>query len=151
MAEPVGDAELGGARGADHRPLGQGTHLAFLASAASGGGVNPELDAHLHRRHGVEAERVLPELAAAGVGPRRGDRRDQVARPQQRDRTRPCTSTRRTAYQVYSNLVRLNPAKELASVVLPNESRLKIFDWQIVDQPLPPVPTGSAWAPSWSG
>ncbi len=72
-------------RGRRSRVGGQGTHLAILASAASGGGVNPELDAHLHRRHGVEAAGVLPELAAAGVGPRRGDRRGEVARAQQRD------------------------------------------------------------------
>ena len=31
-------------------------------------------------------------------------------------------------------------------MVLPTESRLKIFDWQVVDQPLPPAPTASAWA-----
>ncbi|MDR2997062.1 MAG: NPCBM/NEW2 domain-containing protein, partial [Microbacterium sp.] len=49
-------------------------------------------------------------------------------------------------YQVYSNLVRLNPAKELAYVVLPTESRLKIFDWKVVDQPMPPAPSGKAYA-----
>lgn len=30
--------------------------------------------------------------------------------------------------------------------MLPTESRLKIFDWKVVDQPLPPAPTGSAYA-----
>lgn len=47
---------------------------------------------------------------------------------------------------MHSNLIRLNPGKELSYVVLPAESRLKIFDWKIVDQPLPPAPSGTVGA-----
>lgn len=124
---------------------GQGTHLAILASAASGGGVNPELE--LHYTDGTTAKQNvffpnwLPQ--ASGLG----GASVAITSLGRNSATNPAVYEYPTyKYQVYSNLVRLNPAKELAYVVLPTESRLKIFDWKVVDQPLPPAPTASVYA-----
>ncbi len=124
---------------------GQGTHLAILASAATGAGVNPELTINytdgtvgkqnvyfpnwLLQASGLQGSTV----AITSMGRNSATNPDVYEYPNGK-------------YQVYSNLLRLNPGKEVASIVLPNESRMKMFDWQIVDQPLPAVPAGSAWA-----
>ncbi|MFF2370484.1 NPCBM/NEW2 domain-containing protein [Agromyces sp. NPDC058110] len=124
---------------------GRGTHLALLASAASGGGVNPELELHYAdgttEQRGVFFPNWLPQASGLGgatvaitsKGRNNGNNPNVYEYPNGN-------------YQVYSNVLRLNPAKELAYVVLPTESRLKIFDWKVVDQPLPPGPTATAWA-----
>ncbi|WP_254431330.1 NPCBM/NEW2 domain-containing protein [Agromyces sp. Marseille-P2726] len=143
--EPVGTPNSVAPAGQTIALSGQGTHLALLASAASGSGVNPELtltytDGTVSRQN-VFFPNWLPQASGLGgatvavksLGRNSASNPDVYEYP-----TYP--------YQVYSNLVRLNPAKELAYVVLPTESRLKIFDWQVVDQPLPPAPTASAWA-----
>ena len=143
--EPVGTPNSVAPAGQTIAVGGQGTHLAILASAASGGGVNPELT--LTYTDGTVSKQPvffpnwLPQ--ASGLG----GATVAVKSLGRNSATNPNVYEYPTyGYQVYSNLVRLNPSKELASVVLPNESRLKIFDWQVVDQPLPPAPTASAWA-----
>lgn len=124
---------------------GRGTHLALLASAASGSGVNPALE--LHYTDGTTAKQNvffpnwLPQ--ASGLG----GASVAITSFGRNSATNPAVYEYSAyKYQVYSNLVRLNPSKELSYVVLPTESRLKIFDWKVVDQPLPPAPTGSAYA-----
>ncbi|MCD2443601.1 NPCBM/NEW2 domain-containing protein [Agromyces sp. SYSU K20354] len=124
---------------------GQGTHLALLASAASGGGVNPELE--LHYTDGTVSKQSVyfPNwlLQASGLG----GSSVAITSLGRNSATNPAVYEYPTGrYQVYSNLLRLNPAKELAYVVLPTESRLKIFDWQVVDQPLPTPPSGTVFA-----
>ena len=143
--EPVGAPNSVAPAGQTIAVGGQGTHLAILASAASGSGVNPELtleytDGTVTKEH-VFFPNWLPQ--ASGLG----GATVAVRSMGRNSATNPAVYEYPTyGYQVYSNLVRLNPSKELASVLLPNETRLKIFDWQVVSQPLPPAPTGSAWA-----
>jgi alpha-glucosidase len=143
--EPVGQPNSVAPAGQTIAVGGQGTHLAILASAASGSGVNPELTL-TYTDGTVAKQRVffpnwLPQ--ASGLG----GATVAVKSYGRNSATNPNVYEYPTySYQVYSNLVRLNPGKELASVQLPTESRLKIFDWQVVSQPLPPAPTASAWA-----
>lgn len=143
--EPVGAPNSVAPAGQTIAVAGQGTHLAILASAASGGGVNPELtleytDGSVAKQH-VFFPNWLPQ--ASGLG----GATVAVKSLGRNSASNPNVYEYPTyGYQVYSNLVRLDPSKELASVLLPNESRLKIFDWQVVSQPLPPAPTASAWA-----
>ncbi|GAA1955540.1 NPCBM/NEW2 domain-containing protein [Agromyces allii] len=121
---------------------GQGTHLAVLASAASGGGVNPELE--LHYADGTVTKQAVffPNWLQQASG--LGGASVAITSLGRNSATNPAVYEYPTGkYQVYSNLVRLNPAKELAYVVLPTESRLKIFDWKVVDQPLPTPPSGT--------
>ena len=124
---------------------GKGTHLAVLASAASGGGVNPALELHYAdgtiSKQNVFFPNWLPQ--ASGLG----GASVAITSLGRNSATNPNVYEYPTGrYQVYSNLVRLNPAKELAYVVLPTESRLKIFDWKVVDQPMPPAPSGTVYA-----
>ncbi|GAA1808374.1 NPCBM/NEW2 domain-containing protein [Agromyces neolithicus] len=143
--EPVGTPNSVAPEGQTIALSGQGTHLALLASAASGGGVNPALELHYTdgttSKQNVFFPNRLPQ--ASGVG----GASVAVRSLGRNSATNPAVYEYPTyGYQVYSNLVRLNPAKELEYVVLPNESRLKIFDWQVVDQPLPATPTGTVFA-----
>ena len=86
--EPIGAAELGLARRADDRAERPGHAPCAAGVCGLGRWGEPRARAELHRRHDVEAERVLPELAAAGVGARRCERGDHLARAQQRDQSR---------------------------------------------------------------
>ena len=143
--EPIGTPNSVAPAGQTIALSGQGTHLALLASAASGGGVNPELE--LHYTDGTTSKQAVyfPNwlLQASGLG----GSSVAITSLGRNSATNPDVYEYPTGkYQVYSNVVRLNPAKELAYVVLPTESRLKIFDWQVVDQPMPAGPTESAWA-----
>ena len=79
---------LGLARGPDHRTVRAGHAPRVARLGGVGRWREPRARTALHRRHHVDAERVLPELAAAGLGPRRSERRDQVARAQQCDEPR---------------------------------------------------------------
>ena len=142
---PAGAADSVSPAGQTIALSGQGTHLALLASAASGGGVNPALE--LHYADGTTSTQNvffpnwLPQ--ASGLG----GASVAIKSLGRNSATNPAVYEYPTyGYQVYSNLVRLNPAKELAYVVLPTESRLKIFDWQVVEQPLPTPPSGEVWA-----
>ena len=142
---PAGAADSVSPAGQTIALSGQGTHLALLASAASGGGVNPALE--LHYTDGTTSTQNvffpnwLPQ--ASGLG----GASVAIKSLGRNSATNPAVYEYPTyGYQVYSNLVRLNPAKELAFVVLPTESRLRIFDWQVVEQPLPTPPSGAVWA-----
>lgn len=142
---PAGPADSVAPAGQTIALAGQGTHLALLASAASGGGVNPELE--LHYTDGTVAKQNvffpnwLPQ--ASGLG----GASVAITSLGRNSATNPAVYEYPTyKYQVYSNLLRLNPAKELAYVVLPTESRLRIFDWKVVEQPLPTPPTGTVYA-----
>ena len=142
---PAGAADSVSPAGQTIALSGQGTHLAVLASAASGGGVNPALE--LHYADGTTSTQNvffpnwLPQ--ASGLG----GASVAIKSLGRNSATNPAVYEYPTyGYQVYSNLVRLNPAKELAYVVLPTESRLRIFDWQVVEQPLPTPPSGTVWA-----
>ncbi len=142
---PIGEPNSVAPAGQTIALTGQGTHLALLASAASGGGVNPALE--LHYTDGTTSQQNvffpnwLPQ--ASGLG----GASVAIASLGRNSATNPAVYEYPTyKYQVYSNLVRLNPAKELDYVVLPTESRLKIFDWKVVDQPLPTPPSGTVFA-----
>ncbi|WP_022891057.1 NPCBM/NEW2 domain-containing protein [Agromyces subbeticus] len=142
--EPVGTPNSVTPAGQTIAVSGQGTHLAVLASAATGAGVKPELT--LNYTDGTSSTQSVyfpnwllqasglqgSSVAITSLGRNSASNPDVYEYPTGK-------------YQVYSNLVRLNPSKELASIVLPNQASMKIFDWQVVDQPQPPVPTGSAW------
>ncbi|WP_309129696.1 NPCBM/NEW2 domain-containing protein [Microbacterium sp.] len=124
---------------------GKGTHLAVLASAASGGGVNPALELHYADGTVSKQNLFIPNWLPQASG--LGGASVAISSLGRNSATNPNVYEYPTyRYQVYSNLVRLNPAKELAYVVLPTESRLKIFDWKVVDQPLPPAPSGTIGA-----
>ncbi|QMU96133.1 DUF5110 domain-containing protein [Microbacterium esteraromaticum] len=142
---PSGAADSVSPAGQTIALAGKGTHLAILASAASGGGVNPAIELHYAdgtvSKQNVFFPNWLPQ--ASGLG----GASVAIASMGRNSATNPAVYEYPTyTYQVYSNLVRLNPSKELAYVVLPTESRLKMFDWKVVDQPLPPAPAGSAYA-----
>ncbi|WP_067872153.1 NPCBM/NEW2 domain-containing protein [Agromyces aureus] len=142
---PVGEPNSVTPAGQLIRVNGQGTHLAVLASAATGAGVSPELT--LTYTDGTVSKQPVyfpnwllqasglqgSTVAITSMGRNSASNPDGYEYPTGK-------------YQVYSNLVRLNPGKELASVQLPNESRVKFFDWQVVDQPMPEAPTGEAFA-----
>lgn len=124
---------------------GKGTHLAILASAATGGGVNPELELHYADGSVAKQSVYFPNwlLQASGL---QGST-VAITSLGRNSATNPNVYEYPTGkYQVYSNVLRLNPAKELAYVVLPTESRMKIFDWKVVDQPLPAPPSGTPFA-----
>lgn len=124
---------------------GKGTHLAVLASAASGGGVNPALELHYTDGTVSTQNLFIPNWLqqASGLG---GATVAIVSMGRNNANNPNVYEYSAYKYQVYSNLVRLNPSKELAYVVLPTESRLRIFDWKVVDQPLPPAPSGTIGA-----
>lgn len=124
---------------------GQGTHLAVLASAASGGGVNPSIELHYADGTVSTQNLFIPNWLqqASGLG---GATVAVVSMGRNNANNPAVYEYSGYRYQVYSNLVRLNPSKELAYVVLPTESWLRIFDWKIVDQPLPPSPSGTIGA-----
>ncbi|WP_240665888.1 NPCBM/NEW2 domain-containing protein [Agromyces sp. LHK192] len=143
--EPAGEPNSVSPAGQTISVEGSGTHLAILASAASGGGVNPELT--IAYTDGTVSKQTvffpnwLPQasgLGGASVAIRSLGRNSATNPDVYEYPTYP--------YQVYSNLVRLTPGKEVASVTLPTESRLRIFDWKVVTQPTQPGPSASAWA-----
>ncbi|UYO97802.1 NPCBM/NEW2 domain-containing protein [Microbacterium sp. M28] len=142
---PAGAADSVAPAGQTIALRGTGTHLAVLASAASGGGVTPKFELHYTdgtvSTQGVFFPNWLPQASGLGGATLaiRSLGRNSASNPDVYEYTT-------SPYQVYSNLIRLNPAKELAYVVLPTESRVKIFDWKVVDQPLPPAPSGTIGA-----
>lgn len=124
---------------------GKGTHLAVLASAAAGSGVNPALELHYADGTVSKQNLFIPNWLPQASG--LGGASVAITSLGRNSASNPQVYEYPTyKYHVYSNLVRLNPAKELAYVVLPTESRLKIFDWKVVDQPLPPAPSGTIGA-----
>lgn len=142
---PTGAADSVSPAGQTISTRGQGTHLAVLASAASGGGVTPQFELHYTdgsvSTQGIFFPNWLPQASGLGSATLaiKSLGRNSATNPDVYEYTT-------SPYQVYSNLIRLNPGKELSHIVLPSESRLKIFDWKIVDQPLPTAPSGTVGA-----
>ncbi|QTF72438.1 NPCBM/NEW2 domain-containing protein [Arthrobacter woluwensis] len=122
---------------------GKGTHLAVLGSAAVGGGTTPVLtlrytDGSTEQQGIFFPNWLQPKELGGGV----------VAVSEQGRNNANGASPEYTQYkyQAFANMVRLNPAKELAAVVLPTDTRVKFFDWQVTTQPLPAVPHGTVYA-----
>lgn len=122
---------------------GKGTHLSVLGSAAVGNGVAPVLTLKYTDGTSEQQSIFFPNwlqprelngaiLAVSSLG--------------RNNANAPSPEYTQYKYQAFANSVRLNPTKELASVVLPNESRVKFFDWKVSAQPLPEAPKGSVYA-----
>ncbi|MEE2524443.1 NPCBM/NEW2 domain-containing protein [Pseudarthrobacter sp. J75] len=122
---------------------GQGTHLAVLGSAAVGGGISPTLtltytDGTSEKQSIFFPNWLQPSVLNGAVVAVSEFGRNSAAGPS--------PEYTQYKYQVFSNTVRLNPTKELASVTLPTETRVKFFDWKVASQPLPDAPQGTVYA-----
>ncbi|MEK8228547.1 NPCBM/NEW2 domain-containing protein [Oerskovia sp. M15] len=101
-------------------------------------------DHHLRGWHHVQAVVLLPELAAPGRL-ERVERRGPQPGPQQQEQ--PGGYEYPTyKYQVYSDTVILNPAKELRSVTFPVQTNAKLFAMKVATLGLPEAPQGTVWA-----
>lgn len=117
---------------------GKGTDLAVLGSAAAGSGVSPELTITYKDGTVQKGAPYFPNWLPQG-----DTRGAKVAiKAMGRNSTTQAANPEYTGtgYQIYSGTVRLLPNKELASVQLPVAENVKIFDWQVVDFPLPTAP-----------
>ena len=142
--EPVGEPNSVALGGQTIAVRGQGTHLAILGAAAAGGGVSPELTLTYTDGTVTKQPVFLPNWVFAS---NLGGAKVAVSSKGRNSASNPNVyEYSQYDYQAFSNLVRLIPSKELASVTLPTEGRAKFFDWQVVSQPLPPAPSASAWA-----
>ena len=142
--EPVGAPNSVALGGQTIAVRGKGTHLAILGSAAAGGGVSPELTLTYADGTVTKQSVFFPNWVFAS---NLGGAKVAVSSKGRNSASNPNVyEYSQYDYQAFSNLVRLIPSKELASVTLPTEGRAKFFDWQVVSQPLPPAPTASAWA-----
>ena len=142
---PAGAADSVSPAGQTISVQGTGTHLAVLASAASGGGVSPQFELHYSDGSVAKQSVFFPNWLPQASG--LGDATLAIKSLGRNSATNPDVyEYENSPYQVYSNLIRLNPGKELSYIVLPTESRLKIFDWKVVEQPLPDAPSGTIGA-----
>ncbi|MDO8145625.1 MULTISPECIES: NPCBM/NEW2 domain-containing protein [unclassified Isoptericola] len=122
---------------------GSGTHLAFLGSGASGGGVTPEVT--ITYADGTTAERsfFLPNWLL------QGDRRDAVDAVESKGRNNAANPDGYEypsyTYRVYANVVALDPSKELRSITFSQTDRAILFDMRPVDLTLPEAPSGDVW------
>ncbi|UVJ39608.1 NPCBM/NEW2 domain-containing protein [Arthrobacter sp. CJ23] len=122
---------------------GQGTHLAVLGSAAVGNGTSPTLT--LSYKDGTTEKQSIffpnwlqPSVLNGAVVA--------VSEQGRNNANGPSPEYTQYKYQAFANTVRLNPTKELASVTLPTDTRVKFFDWKVTTQPLPEVPHGAVYA-----
>lgn len=142
---PAGAADSLAPSGQTIALSGKGTHLAVLGSSAAGAGAAAALELHYTDGSTSTQNVFFPNWLPQASG--LGGATVAIASLGRNSSTNPDVYEYSTyKYQVYSNLVRLNPAKELAYIVLPTANAVKIFDWQVVDQPLPPAPAGTAYA-----
>ncbi len=125
---------------------GTGTHLAVLASAASGKGVSPELT--LTYADGTKQKQTVffpnwlqPKDLGGGVLA--------VSSQGRNNANGPSPEYTQYKYQAFSNSLRLIPGKELASVTLPVATNVKFFDWKVVTQKLPAAPDQDVFASDW--
>ncbi|MDJ0312089.1 NPCBM/NEW2 domain-containing protein [Arthrobacter sp. H35-D1] len=122
---------------------GQGTDLAVLGSSNSGQGASPEFTITYTdgtvQKQSVYFPNWLPQgdVQGAKVAIKSMGRNNQntEVNPEYTD----------YGYQIYSGTLRLLPAKQLASVTLPVVDSVKLFDWQVVDFPLPDAPSADAF------
>ncbi len=122
---------------------GTGTHLAVLGSAAVGGGTSPVLtltykDGSSEKQSIFFPNWLQPSVLNGAVVA--------VSEMGRNNANGPSPEYTQYKYQAFSNTVRLNPTKELASVTLPTDTRVKFFDWKITTQPLPAAPSGEVYA-----
>ncbi|WP_083508871.1 NPCBM/NEW2 domain-containing protein [Arthrobacter alpinus] len=117
---------------------GKGTDLAVLGSAAAGAGVSPELTITYKDGTVQKGAPYFPNWLPQGDTRGAKVAIKAMGRNSQAQAANPEYTG--TGYQIYSGTVRLLPNKELASVQLPVAENVKIFDWQVVDFPLPTAP-----------
>lgn len=123
---------------------GTGSHLAILASAASGSGVSPTFTITYTDGTVQQAATFYPNwvVQASGIG----SATVAIASLGRNNANNPASPEYTSSkYQVYSNSIRLLSGKTVASVTLPTESRVKLFDWQLIDLPDPESPTADAF------
>jgi len=123
---------------------GKGTHLAFLGSAAAGGGVTPEVTIAYADGTTSKQSFFFPNWLLQG-----GLNGTSVAVPSQgrNNKNNPAGYEYPTyTYQVYSDTVILNPAKELRSVTFPVQTNAKLFAMEVPTLGLPQAPQGTVWA-----
>lgn len=123
---------------------GKGTQLAILGSAAANGGANPELT--LSYADGTVQKQTVyfPNWLI------NGDLKGAKVAIESKGRNNKSLITSNPTnvdyqYKIYSSAVRLLPGKELASVTLPVAENVKVFDWKVIDTPLPEAPSEDAF------
>ncbi|WP_281445431.1 NPCBM/NEW2 domain-containing protein, partial [Paenarthrobacter nicotinovorans] len=122
---------------------GKGTHLAVLGSAAVGNGTSPTLtltyaDGSTEKQSIFFPNWLQPSVLNGALLA--------VSEQGRNNANGPSPEYTQYKYQAFSNTVRLNPTKELASVTLPTDTRVKFFDWKVTSQPLPDIPHGAVYA-----
>ncbi|MEV8146025.1 NPCBM/NEW2 domain-containing protein [Specibacter sp. NPDC078709] len=123
---------------------GSGTDLAVLGSSAAGAGVSPEFT--ITYTDGTVQKQSLYYPNWLPQGDTKGAKVaiKTMGRNSTGQENNPEYTS--TGYQIYSATLRLLPAKKLASVQLPVANNVKIFDWQVVDFPLPTAPDKDTYA-----
>src|SRR6185312_11471071 len=118
--------------------------LAVLGSSASGPGVSPEFT--ITYTDGTVQKQSLYYPNWLPQGDTKGAK--VAIKSMGRNSTGQANNPEYTqiGYQIYSGTLRLLPAKELASVQLPVAENVKIFDWQVVNFPLPTAPDKDSFA-----
>ncbi|XAS67443.1 NPCBM/NEW2 domain-containing protein [Micrococcaceae bacterium Sec5.7] len=122
---------------------GTGTHLAVLGSAAVGNGISPTLTLTYKDGSTEQQSIFFPNWLQPKV---LNGATLAVSEQGRNNANGPSPEYTQYKYQAFANTVRLNPTKELSSVTLPTETRVKFFDWKVTTQPLPEVPHGSVYA-----
>lgn len=122
---------------------GQGSNLALLGSAASAAGVSPELTMTYSDGTVQKQSAYFPNWLPQGDTRGAKVAIKSLGRNSQANANNPEYTT--TGYQIYSANVRLLPAKKLTSVTLPTATNVKLFDWKIVDFPLPEAPKADSY------
>ncbi|MFD6092987.1 NPCBM/NEW2 domain-containing protein [Oerskovia sp. NPDC060338] len=123
---------------------GKGTHLAFLGSASAGAGVTPEVTITYADGTTSKQSFFFPNWLLQG-----GLNGSSVAVASQgrNNKNNPAGYEYPTyKYQVYSDTVILNPAKELRSVTFPVQTNAKLFAMKVATLGLPDAPQGTVWA-----
>lgn len=124
---------------------GQGTHLAFLGSSATGAGVNPEVTITYQDGTSTNESVYFPNWLIQSAGPLK-DANVAVASKGRNSASNPEGYEYPTyTYQVYANVVPLNPVKELRSITFGTGTTAKFFDVKPVNLALPDVPVGDSW------
>lgn len=125
---------------------GSGTHLAVLASAASGSGVSPELtliyaDGTRQKQTVFFPNWLQPKDLGGGALA--------ISSQGRNNANGPSPEYTQYKYQVFSNTLRLIPGKQLAAVTLPVATNVKFFDWKVISQKLPAAPDKDVFASDW--
>lgn len=122
---------------------GKGTDLAILGSSAIGAGGSPTLT--ITYADGTVQKQVpyFPNWLPQGDTKGSKVAIKSMGRNNQTQPANPEYTT--TGYQIYSATVRLLPNKELVSIQLPVNERVKFFDWQVVNFPLPTAPDADSF------